>query len=392
MGSVYGMKPWSRMGSLFSVALSLSVLANEADVTIACRSIAVYPADATDVIGTIYTLAYTSDFDFEGNINSINHEWFPFNGGASYLSYASLLEMTDDFWGIAVTGLIEAEIPLAEDSNLNSITDFFEVDRPVSALTGGTIDFGGGPEAVTVAWLRYAGETQGSLRITLASPSPVQDELIFDHVFEIFQYQGKLTYEPATEVGGSITATVDLTRAGGEGKFVGPMPLVLTDARTLERRPTQWTGPSEETYEVLGTFEIEGVSLFLERLDDHPWYAGSFFFLDGVPSTPDFQDEYDRWDLFIDDPNDANGNGIPDLTDVAGVVPSDPPTLVIEAADDSLQFTIGGQPGTTVNIEQRATLSSGDWSVLQSVTLAASSEVVVVSAPATDAFYRATIP
>lgn len=375
------------------MALSFSVLANEAEVTIACQSFAVYPAEATDIIGTVYTIAYTSDFDLQGNINSVNHEWFLFNETASYLSYASLLEMTDDFWGIALTGLIEAEIPLAGDSNLNSISDFFEVDQAISAQTAGTINFGGGPEAVTVAWLRYAGETQGSIRLTLPSTTPLQDDLVFDQVFEIFQYQGKLTYEPATEVGGSIAATVDLTRVGGEGKFVGSLPLVLTDARTLERRPTQWTGPHEEIYDVLGTFEIAGTTLFLDRQGDHPWYAGSFFFLDGVPSTPDFQDEYDLWDIFIDDPNDQDGDGIPDLTDVAEIVPGDPPTLTISASEDSLQFTIGGQPGTTVNIEQRTALSSTEnWSLLQSVTLADSSEIVVVNAPATNTFYRATLP
>ena len=192
-------------------------------------------------------------------------------------------------------------------------------------------------------------------------------------------------------IGGNVTASVDLTRAGGDGKITGAFPLIVTDALSLEREPTQWSAPDQVTLEVLGTYEVDGVELFLDRLGTRPWYFGSFFFLDGIPGTP-FQDEFDLWDMFVNDPNDADKDGIPDLTDPATVTPTEPPVLSLGLNGDSLQITLTGTAGTTVNLEQKDSLGGGTWSVVQSVNLAGTTESVILNVPAGNSFYRATIP
>lgn len=367
---------------------SLTNWANDAELTIACQSIAVYPATADDAVGSTYEGSFTSDFSDDGELISINHEWFPVSGT---VGYASGLQLVDTLFEITYLAIVEADIPLSGDSNLNFITDFFEVDREVSAETSGSIDFGAGPEPVAASWSRAAGQTSGILRLSFASPSPVGDGLTFEHTFEVFQYRGAVRYTPASEIGGSVAATVDLKRVGTEGEFKGNLPMRAVDVRSLEREATQWTAADGTVFDVLGTFEVEGVELFLDRLPNRPSYVGSFFFLDGVPGTP-FQDEYDLWDAFLRDPNDADGDGIPDLTDPAGAVISEPPVLSLRTEGQNLVIQLTGKVGTTVQLEQRSGLNSGSWSSVQSVTFSQATETVVVASPATDTFYRATAP
>lgn|GEM_PF-803837 len=385
---VYFMQPRQFSAALLAGTLSFSALANEATVTMACQSIAVFSASADDSIGSTYLAAFTADFNDQSEIASINNEWFAYSGTSNY---ATLLQLEDTFFEVGFTAFLEVDIPLPGDSNLNFITDFFEVDRAIDAQTAGSADFGDGPQPVSAVWSRAAGKNTGQVRLSLATPSALGDELVFEHTFEIFQYSGKFTYTAASALGGDVSGNLDLTRVGGEGKLVGGFPLILTDARSLERRPTQWTGSDQVNYEILGTHEVEEVELFLDRIATRPWYAGSFFFLDGMPGTP-FQDEFDLWDIFISDPNDGDGDGIPDLTDPPTIIPSEPPSLVLSASQGSLQFTISGTAGTVVNLEQRPALSTGNWTVLQAVTLAGASETVVLNSPSENSFYQVTIP
>ncbi len=386
--TIVTVKPWFLPVCVFSCLALPAVQANEAEITIACQSIAVYSASAEDAIGSTYDSSFTTDFTEEGVLNSLNNEWYPVDGTVGYLS---AVQLVDTLFEVTHVGLVQADIPLPGDSNLNFITDFFEVDRAVSAQTSGTIDYGDGAKPVKVTWSREAGQALGSVELSLPSPSPVGDALTFQHTFEILQYRGKLTYTPAEGIGKPVNASVNLTRLGAEGSFKGPLPMVVSDVRTLERTATQWTAADQTVFDVLGTFEVDGVELYLDKLPSRPWYAGSFFFMDGIPSTP-FQDEFDLYDVFVNDPNDGDGDGIPDLTDPVSTVVPDPPTVAVHMAEAGLQFTISGSPGSTVQLEHRSALSSGSWTLLQTVTLSAASETVVLSRPSADTFYRATIP
>lgn len=385
---VYDMQPRLMTGAILLGALTSLASANEATVKIACQSLAVYSASAEDAAGSTYQANFTADFTDEGDIVSLNNEWYAASGT---IGYETFLYLEDTLFEVGYVAFLEVDIPRSGDSNLNFLTDFLEVENEISAQTSGSVDFGNGPEPVVASWSRAAGQNLGTVTLSLPSPSPIGDQLSFDHTFEIFQYEGKLTYTPATMIGGTVTASVDLTRAGGEGKITGAFPLRVTDSRTLERQPTQWSAPDQVTMEVLGTYEVDGVELFLDRIATRPWYAGSFFFLDGIPGTP-FQDEFDLWDMFVNDPNDTDQDGIPDLTDPATVTPTEPPVLSLALTGGSLQITLTGQAGTTVNLERKDSLGGGAWSVVQSVTLANTTETVILNAPAGNSFYRATIP
>src|SRR5208282_10442 len=55
-------------------------------------------------------------------------------------------------------------------------------------------------------------------------------------------------------------------------------------------------------------------------------YLGKLSFVDGSLATP--WPDYLNWLLVIDDPNDSNGNGIPDISDPSLVAPPVSPLLI----------------------------------------------------------------
>jgi hypothetical protein len=130
--------------------------------------------------------------------------------------------------------------------------------------------------------------------------------------------------------------------------------------------------------------------LFLDRIASRPWYAGSLFLLDGLPTTP-FQDEFDVWDVFVVDPNDANANGIPDLSDPQPVAPTSP-TVFISGPPGALRLTVKGEVGRTIRVEWSPTLSPAVWSLVRSGTLSSAPEVIPVEIGGSGGFYRVTSP
>lgn len=367
-------------------AAALPVHANEATIQIACTSIRAGDASAFDVAETSFEIRYTSDFS-DTDINSFNGEWYQFIGTVGYESVFTLENM--DF-GVVDVGVLDVEIPNPGDENLNFLTDFFEVERAISGQTTGAVSLGGKSQAVTAVWQRAAGETTGTVTLSFpAFPALLIGELTFTHTFEIFQYQGTLAYTPPAS-DGSMDATVNLKRVGAEGSFEGPFPLKLAEDGTIERLSTEWTNALEESFEVIGSKDIEDVDLSLARIPLRKQYAGSFFFVDGIPSTPDFQDEFDLWDVFIDDPNDADGDGLADLGDAPAAAP---PQANLVWINKTLQLSIAAPAGTRINIQQRTSLSEGDWATTQSFALGSANETIAIPVPEGGAsFWRVVVP
>ncbi|MBL9175080.1 MAG: hypothetical protein JNL10_16190, partial [Verrucomicrobiales bacterium] len=293
-------------------------------------------------------------------------------------------------FGVVDVGVLDVEIPNPGDANLNFLTDFFEVDRAVSGQTTGTVTLGGKSQAVTAVWQRTAGEATGTVTLSFpAFPSLLIGDLTFTHTFEIFQYQGTLAYTPPA-ADGRIPGTVNLNRVGADGHFSGSFPLTLAADGTLERLAAEWTNSLEEVFEVIGSKEIEDVDLSLVRVPLRKQYVGSFFFVDGVPSTPDFQDEFDLWDVFIDDPNDADGDGVADLGDAPAAAP---PVARLSWINKTLQLGIQAPAGTRVDLQQRTSLAGGDWATTQSFTLGSADETIAVPVPEGGAsFWRVVVP
>lgn len=378
---------------LFLVGVCLPDLlqANEATMNLVCQSFVVRPAlavpDPSGGIAVDCLGEFTTDLNNVGEFRSINGEWFPYNGT---LGYTSTIRIRSVELGLEWIGVIEVDIPKAGDLNLNFITDFLEADQAVSATTHGIVDVGLGAEPVVAQWNRMAGSAEGTVTLRMPSPFEVGTELEFLHPFEVLHYRGSLTYTPAAPGTTRVEAQVQLPRLGGNGQFAGPMPLIVRDPRTLERVNTHWIGAGAVDFEVLGSKEVEGVELFLDRIANRPWYAGSLFLLDGHPATP-FQEEFDAWDVFVVDTNDANANGIPDLSDPQPVAPT-VPAVSLSGPPGALRLTVTGEAGRAVRVEWSPSLSSPTWSLVRSGTLSSVPEVIPVEAGGSTGFYRVTSP
>lgn len=354
-----------RLALMLSASLAGgNALANEATLTLTSLSLKVPPATLS-TLGGQYGLSFSTTDD-----DSTNSELFQSGGSAEYQTYAILDYPGSDALG-ALVGVLTLQTPLGGDTNVNGITDFLEVDRAIAATTttgeieiDDGIDFSRG--TVTATWQRAANSTTGTLQLKVNLPDFGFQDLTFNHGFEIFQYRGAFTYSRS---GTNVTASINLPRVGGPGGFVGNFPVTRKSNVELNRAPVSWTGPGGKTFDVLGTDDIEGVPLPISHVIGR-FYAGLVVFADGDPTTP-FPDEYDFFDLLIEDLNDSNGNGLPDLTDDLTAAPARP-TLTASIAAGVVQLQLNGTPGSRCVVESNSSLAATTWNSVGEVTLDAS--------------------
>ncbi|MBN8246187.1 MAG: hypothetical protein J0L84_01945 [Verrucomicrobia bacterium] len=373
--------------------LSLQFLrANEASFEMASISIRTRESVGTDLVGTTFRVQSTSDLDAEGVVQSFNGEWYLLEGT---IGYQSILQIENLETGEIAEGILLIDIPSAGDENLNFLTDFFEVDRAVGATTAAALEFGLVNLSATATWARASGSAEGGVRLEFdGTVGDLLGTLSFTVPFEIQHYRGTLSYTPPTEVGALVEARIQTQRSGiPDQKFEGPFPLRLAENGTLIRSAARWTGPGDVAFDVLGSLDIEGVEFPVSRIPRRPQYSGTFFFADGDPGTP-FTEEYDVWDLFIADANDADRDGIPDLSDPADLPPPQvTPEIRLAVADGNLQLEVKAKAGVTVTMERRDTLASGAWAAVQSFVMANDSDSIVLPLPAgAAAFWRVTAP
>jgi len=307
-----------------------------------------------------------------------NGELMPYSGR----TWASGLALV---WsGMGDSGTIYVNLPPAADANGNGFDDFFEVSQEVSAtVPSGTYStstyFSG---TVTATWSRSAGSKNGTCVLNL------YDDLWgslgnFTCPFELIEYTGPLTYTPGSN---TVSASINLTQTGNAIKTMqGPITFVksTTDRfNTLTNQPGVWTNAASQTL----SFDSEVLSRGIPTWPTN--YAGNVFFADGDPSTasPDYQ----LWVLSIDDPNDANANGIPDFSDdPATVTPPRPPHLSLKAGSTNLLLTISGDVGHTNLIQEIGVLTLTNWLTTQSFKLTNDPQVVSLPLPAgTVKFWR----
>ncbi len=351
-----------RFALMLSAALAGgSVLANEATLTLTSLSLKVPPATLS-TIGGQYGLSFSTADD-----DSINSELFQSGGSAEYQTYAIVDYPGSEALG-ALIGVLTLQTPLGGDTNVNGIIDFLEVDRAIATTTTtGEIEIDDGVDfsrgTVTATWQRPANSTTGTVQLKVNLPDFGFQNLTFDHTFEVFQYRGTLTYSRS---GTNVTAAINLPRVGAPGSFVGNLPVTRVSNVELNRAPVSWTGPGGQTFDVLGTDDVEGVPLPISHIIGR-FYGGLVIFADGDPTTP-FPDEYDFFDLLIEDLNDADGNGLPDLTDDLTPAPARP-TLAASITAGVLQVEITGTPGARFVVESASTLPATSWNTVGEVVL-----------------------
>ncbi len=354
---------------------------NEAAMRMNCASVRVSTA-TTKQSGQTYTLSFTTTDDY------VNGEW-AVNGGISYASYA-LLTFPGSGGPVAMNFYID--LPDTGDTDSDLVNDFFEVSKPlVGAISpSGSIVLDNGEEVimgfVDATWNRAAGQTTGTVQLRVNLTRDLFIPVVtFTHTFEIYQYAGKLTYAVK---GAQVEASVDLTRQGAAGKFTGPFPMARRSHDVLERADADWSGPGGQIFTVLGSSALDGDEMLLTRGAAGNNYLGSFYFFDGVPSTPCL-DEYDRWNVQIIDSNDADKNHIPDLTDGTEFVKPEGPAVKLVAANGQLTLTITAKAGQQVTVEQSTDLDGTPWEEVETRTLSSDSEDLSLVSPSEGArFYR----
>jgi len=311
--------------------------------------------------------------------NGINGELAPYRG----LMYVSTFSLNDSsFSGLVVNGTMYLNLPPVADANGNGYDDFFESALGISGTSAGTYNTGLGNGTVNATWNRPVGSKDGTCVLHLVD-NTFSDLGFFTCPFELLEFTGPLVYSPGTNI---VSGTVNLVKTGDStSQLGGPVQFikVLTNRfNQLMLQPGAWTNSAAQTLTYTN-------NLFLREA---PWttnYYGLVQFADGDPNTP--EPDYLYWGLSIDDPNDANHNGIPDFSDDPQVItPPHPPGLALTLTSTNVLISISGDIGHLHEIQQSFVLPTTNWQTVASITLTNSQEAVPVALPSAQAaFWRA---
>ena len=326
-----------------------------------------------ELAGVPFTLAFTS-----ARTPPPNHEVYPIFQES--LSHAAAFQLEGAIFPEPVEGEIAFQVPEDIDDNANGVPDFYEVAQAIHATTrAGQWRSPVGNGTARLIWERAAGQLHGTLKIKLSS-TDFGDLPEFSPPFEIIEYHGTYRYQRGDPVNGDV----ELVR-------VGKPTATLQGALVLRRDPTNLL--AQVAVEVSTWTNSAGVALEvsvgdLERDPDYAMnYFGAFAFLDGDPETavPDFELFY----MGIDDPNDEDADGIPDLTDDL-TTPAHSAHLQLVREGGGWKLTVTGDVGAAYTLERAAELPAAAWRMDRQVVL--TNGTVVLDIPVTtDAagFWRA---
>jgi hypothetical protein len=334
-------------------------------------SIRVEPG-VSEELGLERTLEFsTADFA------SPNHELF--NTLQDDFTHASFFRLNGPEFTEPLLGEIIMNAPELLDDNTNGVPDFYEVSAeiPATPATGLWDSDVAGGEARLV-WQRSAGQLRGTVKIQLTS-----DEFgtlpEFTHAFEIIEYGGPFEYERRNE---QAVGLVQWRRVGLEtATLAGPL---VTTREPTNRFAQFLIGESDLTNQ-LG--QVVRVSLGdVERDADYRLdYFGAMAFWDGDPTTPAV--DYELYFIGFEDPNDADADGVPDLTDDV-TAPPPPPSLAIARDGEGFLLNLRGEIGTTYTLERSSAVEQADlWIEEQEVTLTSTNEVLKMPGPTAPARY-----
>lgn len=324
------------------------------------------------------TDSFGDTLDFSTINGTFNGELEPYRGQTYITAF------TMDISGQPINGTMQLDLPPLVDVNNNGFSDFFESALAVGAGSSGsyTTDIGNG--TVTASWQRGAGAPNGTCVLHLVD-SVFGDLGSFTHTFQLLEYSGPLVYTPGSN---SVTGTVTLRQtADPTSSLQGPFQFAKVATNRFNRLILQagaWTNAAAQMLSFTN-------GLFSRDL---PWttnYYGFVQFADGDPGSgaPD----YLVWLLSIDDSNDANRNGIPDLSDDPSTAPPPaPPQLVLSLTPTNLLLSVSGAVGRVQDFQQSASLPATNWQTAFSVTITNNPQLISIPYPAGPAaFWRALV-
>ena len=221
-------------------------------------------------------------------------------------------------------GVVTANIPFV-DQDGNGFTDFAQLDRSVDLTVSGTVNsFWQSPYTapISIRLTRNAGNVRGSYYAVANLPTGI---LNYSGEFDVGAATGALNYDRANltvSIQGMVTTSPGrLLSCSGSGTYsiqngnivLSAIPIVTSD----------------------GVYQ--GLPTVLTRVPGTSKFRGNLQFVDGdiFTSWPD----YVNWMLEVQDLNDVNGNGIPDIVDA----PIVPPTITSQPVGTNV-FT--GHPFT----------------------------------------------
>lgn len=270
-------------------------------------------------------------------------------------------------------GTFFLNVPDTADQNTNGVPDFYEVDQPVAiTTTTGTFEHSIGIGPVTTTWSRPVNSKDGTCRLVMDS-----NKVAFTVAFEIQEFSGSLSYS------NSVTNIVGIVSVAKRSQ----------PARTLSGRVSlEKVSPDRVAMEAGVLTNEVGQFLAFDRvakLDrEGADYLDFLLFHDGDPNTR--EEDFVVWRLRIHDPNDADGNGVPDLSDAAG---TRRPTLQLSRSSSQLLATIGGDIGKVHELQTVASLGQTNWSTTTSLTLTNDPQTFTLSLPTNrTAFWRVRVP
>jgi hypothetical protein len=344
------------------------VAAGNAQFRLHCLSLRFQPGTTTS-LGLSYKLELTTD---SPTSSVLNGELAPLPAGASG-THGSFYELSGDVFFEPVNGLFNLNLPAPKDDNRNGVADFFEASQAVAATnTEGTFQDFEQSGKVTMTWSRPANSKNGTCRFSMDTYG-----LTFNLNYEILEFVGTLTY---TTFETNVTGTVALTNNATPSKILsGKIDFNKISTDLLSMASGAWTNGSGQSIPFLGSDEFD-------RLGTN--YVDFFVFEDGDLTTT--VDDYVLWLARISDSNDANANGIPDLSDVA--LPR-APMLALSQSNKQLLLSVSGILGKRHDVERIAALGQTNWTVVTSLTLTNDPQMVVLPAPTNGiAFWRVRVP
>jgi hypothetical protein len=363
------------MRTLFStqffllLAFCLSLCAREpAQVRLYCLSLWFPPAQ-TSIGGhtSVFELSSAGGSESNGELAPLFDQRFPTHG--------AFFRLHDPSFPSPLTGQIAFDTPEFVDANENGWDDFFESSQGVETTT--TFGFfttavDGG--SVTATWSRAPGSVVGSCRLQLRGD--IFGQLPeFTHAFELIEYTGTFAYTTTTN---EITGLMVLEQSAYPASTLAGN---LTLTREATNRFDQVRLHSGSLTNAAGEELFYMSSRIGRDVEIGTNYFGLFEFSDGDLSTS--AADYLDWLISIDDPNDTNENGIPDLTDDPPAAPLDPPRVELGLSENQLLLSIRGGAGRTFDIEEADSLSQTNWTSALSVTVTSDPQIVELPLPET---------
>src|SRR5579872_5359485 len=297
------------LGVLLLVPLTSPAQTKSAGFLANCRSLTLNPSTGSDpTFGTVidYFTTYdgTSGFPLHDDLGGGN---YLFSGEARpragqpgvYEADFAIHSSTVNGW--PAYGSLTLNLPTADADN-DGMPDLTQLDQGVNAPVSGTISFDApapSSSAFSGTLTRTAGQRAGNYSLAVTNSSTLNG------TWSVNALAGSITYSRTNGNVMTFSATNDTDTFTGSTSFtVNNANQITLPQFTLTRDDSQ-------------VFTVQAGTVFNRTGNT---YVGNAVLFDGLPETswPD----YLNWVFKIADTNDADGNGIPDLSDALPAPPA----------------------------------------------------------------------